>query len=87
MPMRAVIEIIIVLGIACMGYAGFSAWVRHRPQQLRGEVSREDFAELLESVEGLREQVELMREEHSELFERVEFTERLLSKGGPSSLR
>jgi len=80
----AVIEIIIFLGIACLGFAGFSAWVRHRPQQLRGggEVSREEFAELLESVEGLREQVELMREEHAELFERVEFTERLLSKGG-----
>ena len=82
----AVIEIILVvgvLGIACLGVVGLSAWVRHRPQQLRGggEVSREEFAELLESVDGLREQVQLMREEHAELFERVEFTERLLSKG------
>lgn len=81
----AIIEIIIFLGIACLGFAGFSAWVRHRPQRLRSETSREEFAELVETVEGLREQVELMREEHAELFERVEFTERLLSKGGLSS--
>ena len=51
------------------------AWVKRRPQIGPSEVAR-----ITESVEGLRESVDGMREEIGEVFDRLDFNERILSQ-------
>ena len=47
----------------------------------RAEKDREEVERLGEAVDNLHDQVRLMRDEFSELHERVDFAERLLSRG------
>jgi hypothetical protein len=51
------------------------AWVRRRPQ-----LGASDVARLAESIEGLRESVDGMRDELGEVFDRLDFSERILSE-------
>lgn len=51
------------------------AWVKRRPQ-----ISAKEVAKLTESIEGLRESVEGMRDEVGEVFDRLDFNERVLSQ-------
>ncbi len=51
------------------------AWVKRRPQIGPSEVTR-----ITESIEGLRESVEGMRDEIGEVFDRLDFNERVLSQ-------
>ena len=51
------------------------AWVKRRPQLGASDVQR-----IAESVEGLRESVEGMRDELGEVFDRLDFNERILSR-------
>jgi hypothetical protein len=51
------------------------AWVKRRPQ-----IGTNDLAKLAESIEGLRESVDGMRDESSEIFDRLDFNERVLSQ-------
>ena len=57
-----------------LGIAAF-AWVKRRPQ-----IGTNDLAKLAESIEGLRESVDGMRDESSEIFDRLDFNERVLSQ-------
>ncbi len=49
--------------------------------QNRDEKDREEVERLGEAVDNLQDQVRSMRDEFSELHERVDFAERLLSRG------
>ena len=51
------------------------AWVKRRPQ-----VSTSELARLVESVERLRESVDGMRDESGEIFDRLDFNERVLTQ-------
>ena len=51
------------------------AWVKRRPQ-----ISATEVAKIAESIEGLRESVDGMRDEFSEIFDRLDFNERVLSQ-------
>ena len=51
------------------------AWVKRRPQ-----ISTKDFERLAESIDRMRESVDGMRDESSEIFDRLDFNERVLSQ-------
>jgi hypothetical protein len=51
------------------------AWVKRRPQ-----VGSSEVAKITESIEGLRESVDGMRDELGEVFDRLDFNERILSQ-------
>lgn len=51
------------------------AWVKRRPQ-----IGTSDVAKISDSIEGLRESVDGMRDELSEVFDRLDFNERILSQ-------
>ncbi|MFC1640271.1 hypothetical protein ACFL3B_05875 [Gemmatimonadota bacterium] len=57
------------LGIAAV------AWVKRRPQ-----LSATEVAKIAESIEALRESVDGMRDEFGEIFDRLDFNERVLSQ-------
>jgi hypothetical protein len=58
-------------GLAIMSWA----WVKRRPQ-----VGSSEVAKITESIEGLRESVDGMRDELGEVFDRLDFNERILSQ-------
>lgn len=72
-----------VLGMGTIGLFALKAWLNARGR--RGQISSEELERLTDAVESLREQVQTVREEHGELFERVEFAERMLAKGGAAN--
>jgi hypothetical protein len=62
---------------------GFLGWLLYRVKRLegRGTADNADVERIMEQVDGLREQLSNVREEIGELHERVDFTERLLTRG------
>ena len=51
--------------------------------QLRQGSKSEDVERLADAVDGLHEEVRMLREEYTELQERMDFAERMLSTGKP----
>ena len=51
--------------------------------QLQAGSKSEDVERLADAVDGLHEEVRMLREEYTELHERMDFTERMLSTGKP----
>ncbi|HEX9727869.1 MAG TPA: hypothetical protein VGA37_05145 [Gemmatimonadales bacterium] len=49
----------------------------------RDELGREEAERLTEAGESLQDQMQLLREEQAEMHERIDFAERLLTKGPP----
>lgn len=72
--------IIFYIFLGGMGLAGFKSWLNYRARKT-GSIDPADVEHLTEAVDNLRQQAELLRGEFSELYERVEFTERMLSRG------
>lgn len=75
-----VVPLIGIILVGGMGLAGFKSWLAYRAHKT-GSIDSADVEHLIEAVDNLRQQAELMREDFSELYERVEFTERMLSRG------
>ena len=71
-----ILQVLIAVGgvLGGMGIIAW-AWVKKRPQ-----VGGADLAKLTEAVESLRESVDGMRDEVSEVFDRLDFNERILSQ-------
>ena len=61
-------------GLGALGIVAW-AWVKRRPQ-----LSATEVAKIAESVEGLRESIDGMRDEFGEIFDRLDFNERVLSQ-------
>lgn len=71
---------IVGVSIVISGFLiGMRMWL-HRPVRGKG-LPGEDAAQLLESMEVLQEQVQQLRGDMVDLHERVDFAERLLTKG------
>jgi hypothetical protein len=51
--------------------------------QLQQGSKSEDVERLADAVDGLHEEVRMLREEYTELHERMDFAERMLSSGKP----
>ncbi len=51
--------------------------------QLQQDSKSEDVERLADAVDGLNEEVRMLREEYAELHERMDFAERMLSSGKP----
>ncbi len=51
--------------------------------QLQKGSKSEDVERLADAVDGLHEEVRMLREEYTELHERMDFAERMLSSGQP----
>ena len=51
--------------------------------QLQQGSKSEDVERLADAVDGLHEEVRMLREEYTELHERMDFAERMLSSGQP----
>lgn len=75
-----VIPLIAVIFVSGIGLAGFKSWLTYRARKT-GSIDSADVEHLVEAVDNLRQQAEVFREEFSELHERMEFTERMLSRG------
>ena len=72
----SLLEMLIISGSVLGGLGILTyAWVKRRPHMGKSEL-----AGLTDSVNTLRESVEGMREEIGEVSERLEFTERVLTR-------
>ena len=84
--MDALAPLIPIISIGTMVLIGMkmrlTARLHASSNQNRDENDREETERLTEAVDALHEQVRLMRDEFSDLHERVDFAERLLSRGG-----
>ncbi len=76
-------EIVILIMTAMVGtftVIGLKILVSARKAR-RGEIGKEEVQRLAETVEGLQDQMYQVRDGVSELHERMDFAERLLTKG------
>ena len=82
--MNEAVEMIIpflgMMGIGGMILIGMKLRYEHVRNLKRGSSSEEDVRQIAEAVDGLRDEVRLMREEVLSINDRVEFTERLLER-------
>ena len=77
---------ILLLCAAAIGsgsMVGVGMWLYFRVKRLEGE--NRDLRQLTGQVEELRGQMETARDDIGEIFERMEFTERVLTKGRGST--
>lgn len=63
-----------------LALVGLKIWFGHK-YRMRGPPRAEDTERLTDAVEQLHDEVRQMREEFADLQERVDFTERMLSRG------
>lgn len=69
-----------LVGMGTFALLGMRMWLRHKIERSRLS-GADDVDRLVEAIDGLHEQTRLMREDLTELQERVEFAERLLTRG------
>lgn len=85
MPTVAEVLILLAAVAGSGGMVGFLGWLLYRVRRL--EAGRggggEDVEQLAEQLDVLRAQLSAVRDEMGQLSERVEFAERLLTKGEP----
>ena len=77
-------EVAILIMVAMLGgfsLSGLGMILRARGRR-HSEVGREEVDRLSDAVENLHDQLYQMRDSMAELHERVDFAERLLTKGG-----
>ncbi len=77
----AILILILVGMLGGFSLGGLSIVLKARGRR-RGEVDRQEFERLSDTVESLHDQVYQVRESLADLHERVDFAERLLTKGG-----
>lgn len=77
--------LIAFFGIGSFTLIGMRMWLNARIQS-RQVLPKDELRGLAESVDRLHEEVRVARDELAELHERVDFTERMLTRGekGPS---
>jgi hypothetical protein len=76
---QSIAPLVAMLMAGTFGLIGFRMWLAHRPLR-KGKLGAEQLDRLTDTVEDIRQQVELMRDENLELHERVDFAERLLAQ-------
>ncbi len=82
---EAIAPLIALMSIGTMVLIGMkmrlTARLHSSSNQNRGQKDREEVERLGEAVDNLHDQLRSMQDEFSELHERVDFAERLLSRG------
>ena len=73
--------VLAILGVGSMILIGVKLRFSHKEKMRLGEGGSAETQRLEEEVATLRDEVHGMREGFAELYERVEFAERLLTKG------
>jgi len=71
---------LVILGLGTMIVIGMKVRYNYLAKIRAPQPPDESVTKLAESVEILRTEVESLRDEHGELFERIEFAERLLTR-------
>jgi hypothetical protein len=66
--------------IGGFGLAGFRMWLKARSDR-RGEIEPGDLRRLTDAMESMHAQLHQVSESMAELHERVDFTERMLTRG------
>ena len=77
-----VAPLMIVATVGTMILVGMKMRLSAKVQLQQGSKS-EDVERLADAVDGLHEEVRMLREESAELHERMDFAERMLSSGKP----
>ena len=70
-----------ILGVGSMILIGIKMRYTHLRHTRSGQVGQQEMERLNEDVSGLRDDFRMLREEFVDLYERVEFTERVLAQG------
>jgi len=73
--------VVAILGIGSMILIGIKMRYTHLRDTRHQQVGLEELERLAEDIERLRDEVRLLREESADMSERLEFTERVLSRG------
>ena len=73
--------VLALLGFGGMILIGMKMRYTHLRQTRSGQIGQDEMDRLSEDVAGLRDDIRMLREEFVDLYERVEFTERVLAQG------
>ncbi len=79
---EAIGPVLAIISIGTMILVGMKMRLSAKVQLQQGSKS-EDVERLADVVDGLHEEVRMLREEYAELQERMDFAERMLSSGKP----
>lgn len=77
---ETIMPFLAMMGLGGMVLIGMKLRYQHLQRLKGGGSSDEDVKRLAETVDGLRDEVRLMREEMLSINDRVEFTEKLLER-------
>jgi hypothetical protein len=70
-----------ILGVGSMILIGMKLRYSHLQQTRLDRGGREEVGRLAEDVAALRDEMQILRQDVSEVYERIEFAERLLARG------
>ena len=79
---EAIGPVLAIISIGTMILVGMKMRLSAKVQLQQGSKG-EDMERLADAVDGLHEEVRMLREEYGELHERMDFAERMLSSGRP----
>jgi cell division protein FtsB len=77
----AIAPLIALFGLGTIVLVGLKLRYDHLRRTRLDQGSREEIARLAEDVAALRDDMQLLRRDVGEMYERIEFTERLLIRG------
>jgi len=78
--LNTIAPLVALLGVGTFGLLGMRMWLNAKAR--RPPLSADEVERLGEALEGLHDEIRLMREDLGELHERVDFAERLLARSG-----
>lgn len=78
---EAIGPVLAILGVGSMILIGMKLRYSHLRDTRLGQGGREEIGHLTEDVAALRDEVRLLRQDFAEMYERIEFAERLLTRG------
>ena len=78
---EAIGPVLAILGAGSMVLIGMKIRYNHLRQTRLGQGGQEEMERLTEDVATLRDEVRLLRQDSAEMYERIEFAERLLTQG------
>lgn len=77
----AIAPLIALLGFGTFSLLGLRMWLGYKARRLELGAGRGDPARVEELVEELRSELQLLRGDVNDLHERMDFTERVLTRG------
>jgi uncharacterized protein YlxW (UPF0749 family) len=78
--LEMIAPLIAIIGVGTMVLIGMKMRLSAKVQLQQGS-KKEDVERLADAVDALHDEVRMLREEHAELQERMDFAERMLSSG------